>query len=154
MLYSDSYETAGTSRLLTRRVFNHKLKEAQTSVAEVTWEPIYLSSKKGRGRKVFQLSFAPMQAKLSDDALKSLRDGLATCTSHRGLSPEARRALSVICGVARENSWPPEQLLILVKEVCYTSPEITHLTTTSEREAFVSTIVSGCIQEYYSPRAD
>jgi hypothetical protein len=95
-----------------------------------------------------------MQPKLSDDILKSLRDGLATCSLRRGLSPEARNALAAICGVAREKSWTPEQLVILVKEVCYTSPEITHLTTTSEREALLATIVTGCINEYYSPRAD
>jgi hypothetical protein len=95
-----------------------------------------------------------MQLKLSDDILKSLRDGLATCSLRRGLSPEAQRALAAICGVAREKSWTPEQLFILVKEVCYTSPEITHLTTTSEREALLATIVTGCINEYYSPRAD
>ena len=103
---------------------------------------------------MFQLSTVPMQTKLSDELLKSLRDGLATCASRQGLTPEARRALVSICMVARENGWTPEQLLILVKEVCYTSPEITQLTTTSEREALLSTIVSGCIQEYYTPRAD
>ena len=103
---------------------------------------------------MFQLSTVPMQPKLSDDVLKSLRDGLATCTSRQGLSPEARQAITSICMVAREHGWTPEQLLILVKEVCYTSPEITHLTTTSEREALLSMIVSGCIQEYYTPRAD
>ena len=103
---------------------------------------------------MFQLSTAPMQPRLSDDILKSLRDGLATCSLRRGLSPEARRALATICGVAREKSWNPEQLVILVKEVCYTSPEISHLTTTSEREALLATIVTGCINEYYSPRAD
>jgi len=95
-----------------------------------------------------------MQPKLSDEILKSLRDGLATCSSRRGLSPEARQALASICRVARDDGWTPEQLLILVKEVCYSSPEITHLTTTSEREALLSTIVSGCIREYYTPRAD
>jgi len=103
---------------------------------------------------MFQLSTVPMQPKLSDDVLKSLRDGLATCTSRQGLSPEARQAIASICTLAREHGWTPEQLLILVKEVCYTSPEITHLTTTSEREALLSMIVSGCIQEYYTPRAD
>jgi hypothetical protein len=95
-----------------------------------------------------------MQPKLSDGILKSLRDGLATCSPRQGLSPEARQALASICSVARENDWTPEQLLILVKEVCYTSPEITRLITTSEREALLSTIVTGCIQEYYTPRAD
>jgi hypothetical protein len=103
---------------------------------------------------MFQLSTAPMQPKLSDEILKSLRASLATCTSRQGLSTEARMALATVCSVARQNSWTPEQLLILVKEVCYTSPEIAHLTTTSERDALLSTIVSGCIREYYSPRAD
>jgi hypothetical protein len=44
-----------------------------------------------------------------------------------------------------------EQLLIAVKEACYTSEEIGRLTTTSEREALVSTIVTACIQEFYRP---
>ena len=104
--------------------------------------------------RVFELTTGSMQPKLSDAILKSLRDGLATCTSRRGLSPEAKSALSNICSFARENAWNPEQLLILVKEACYTSPELTHLTTTSEREALLSSVVSECIQEYYSPRAD
>ena len=103
---------------------------------------------------MLQLSSAPMQPKLSDDILKSLRDGLATCSVRRGLSPEARKAIASVCVVARDNSWTAEQLLILVKEVCYTSPEISHLTTTSEREALLASIVSGCIHEYYTPRAD
>jgi len=103
---------------------------------------------------MFQLSSAPMQPRLSDDILKSLRDGLATCSPGRGLTPAARSAIACICGVARDNSWTVEQLLILVKEVCYTSPEISHLTTTSERETMLATIISGCIHEYYTPRAD
>lgn len=36
-----------------------------------------------------------------------------------------------------------------VKDACYTSPEISHLTTTSERDAFLAKIVSSCIKEYY-----
>ena len=103
---------------------------------------------------MFQLSTAPMQPKLSDEMLRSLRDGLATCSPHRGLSLEARDALAAVCVHARNNSWSPEQLLILVKDVCYRSPEISRLTTTSEREALLSAIVSGCIHEYYTPRAD
>jgi hypothetical protein len=103
---------------------------------------------------MFQLSTAPMQQKLSDEILRALRDGLATCSLRRGLSPEAQKAIAAICGVARDKDWTPEQLVILVKEVCYTSPEISHLTTASEREALLATIVTGCINEYYSPRAD
>lgn len=36
-----------------------------------------------------------------------------------------------------------------VKDACYTSPEIAHLTSTSERDAFLAKIVSSCIREYY-----
>ena len=122
-------------------------------VVEISGVP-YIYCRQLQGPRMFQLSTAPMRPRLSDDILKSLRDGLATCSLPRGLSPEARKAIASICVLARDNSWTPEQLLILVKEVCSTSPEISHLTTTSERETMLATIVSGCIQEYYSPRAD
>jgi hypothetical protein len=44
-----------------------------------------------------------------------------------------------------------EQLIVAVKEACYQSEEIGRLTTTSEREALVSTVVTACIQEFYAP---
>ena len=103
---------------------------------------------------MIQLTTTPVHPKLSDEILKSLQDGLATCTSRRALSPEARRAVARLCAVARENSWNPEQLVVVVKEACYSSPRIAHLTTSSEREAMLATIVTGCIQEFYTPTAD
>ena len=103
---------------------------------------------------MIQLTSTPVHPKLSDEILKSLQDGLATCTSRRPLSPEARRAIARLCIVAHESQWTPEQLVIVVKEACYSSPEISHLTTASEREALLATIVTGCIQEFYTPLAD
>ena len=103
---------------------------------------------------LIQLATTPVHPKLSDEILKSLQDGLATCTSRRALSPEARRAIARLCAVARDGSWTPEQLVVVVKEACYSSPQISHLTTTSEREALLATIVTGCIQEFYTPTAD
>lgn len=101
-----------------------------------------------------QLTTSPDQPKLSDEILKSLQDGLATCSSRRGLSPEARSAIARLCAVARESAWTPEQLVIVVKDAVYSSPEIVHMTTASEREALLATIVTGCIQEFYTARAD
>ena len=103
---------------------------------------------------MIQLTSTPVHPKLSDEILKSLQDGLATCASGRALSPEARRAISRLCAVAHESAWTPEQLVIVVKEACYSSPEIWHRTTTSEREALLATIVTECIQEFYTPIAD
>ena len=89
--------------------------------------------------------------KLPDDSVRALRDGLATCKSSRGLSNEARRSVASLCREARSSDWTMEQLLVAVKEACYQSEEIGRLTSTSERDALVSTVVTACIQEYYAP---
>jgi hypothetical protein len=41
-----------------------------------------------------------------------------------------------------------------VKDACYGSPEIAHLTTTSERDAFLAKVVSACIREFYKADGD
>ncbi|MEO5902617.1 MAG: hypothetical protein ABIQ55_01250 [Gemmatimonadaceae bacterium] len=81
--------------------------------------------------------------------MKTLREGLATCRSKRGLTPEADAAIVELCVDAREKGWTAEQLLMAVKDACYRSPEISHLTTNSERDAFLAKIVSACIREFY-----
>ncbi len=86
---------------------------------------------------------------LAPDAMSTLREGLATCRSRRGLTPEAISSIASLCAGAHRDGWTAEQLLVAVKEACYTSPEISHLTTTSERDSFLAKIVSACIKEYY-----
>jgi hypothetical protein len=81
--------------------------------------------------------------------MTTLREGLATCRSKRGLTPEAQKAIVMLCDGAHQDGWTAEQLLMAVKDACYTSPEISHLTTTSERDAFLSKIISSCIREFY-----
>ena len=88
---------------------------------------------------------------LPTDLVCRLRDGIATCRTTHALSVEARAVIVDLCRVARQNTWPAEQLVIAVREACYASPEITHLTTTSERETMLSTVVTGCIAEFYAP---
>jgi hypothetical protein len=85
----------------------------------------------------------------SPEAMEQLRRGLATCRATRGLTPEARDAISMLTNAARRDGWTPEQLLVAVKDACYTSTEISHLTTTSERDAFLAKIVTVCIQEFF-----
>lgn len=79
----------------------------------------------------------------------TLSEGLATCRSKHGLTPEANSAIVSLCDGAKHDGWSAEQLLMAVKDACYTSPEIAHLTSTSERDAFLAKIVSACIKEYY-----
>jgi hypothetical protein len=102
---------------------------------------------------VIHLASDTPRPSFTKDVVHRLRDGIATCKSSRGLSPEARAVIADLCGIARGKSWTPEQLLIAVKDACYSSPEISSLTTTSEREAMLSTIVTACISEFYNPHA-
>jgi hypothetical protein len=81
--------------------------------------------------------------------MTTLREGLATCRNKRGLTPEAQSAIVSICETAHNDGWTAEYLLMAVKDACYTSPEIAHLTTTSERDAFLSKIVTACIKQFY-----
>ena len=105
------------------------------------------------GDGVTRLATQPQQPTLSKEIIGRLRDGIATSKSSRGLSPEARAVISDVCRIARSNEWTPEQLLVAVKDACYSSPEISSLTTTSERETILARIVSACINEFYSTRA-
>ncbi len=86
---------------------------------------------------------------LSPQAMTTLREGLATCRSKRGLTPEAQSAIVSICDTAHKDGWTAEYLLMAVKDACYSSPEISHLTTTSERDAFLSKIITACIKQFY-----
>jgi hypothetical protein len=118
------------------------------------WDTIYYLVQPSPVDGVITLATQSSHPALSKDLVKRLRDGIASSRTSRGLSPEARVVISDLCRVARSNSWTPEQLLVAVKDACYSSPEISSLTTTSERETVLARIVSGCINEFYNPRAD
>jgi hypothetical protein len=87
---------------------------------------------------------------LSAELIQLLRDGLATSGSRRSLSPEGRTAVGKLCDAARRNGWTAEQLVVAVKDACYASPEVTNMSTTSERENVLALIVSACIREFYT----
>jgi hypothetical protein len=94
----------------------------------------------------------PLHRQLPLEAVRKLRDGLATCKTSRALSPEARVSIASLCNIAHTGDWSMEQLLIAIKDACYQSEEISRLTSTSERDSLVAIVVTACIQEYYSPR--
>ncbi len=95
------------------------------------------------------MTSGPQHPALPEETMAELRDGLATCRGSRRLTPQAQASITTLCRYARGARWTPEQLLVAVKDACYTSPEITHMTTTSERDAFLSKIVTACIKEFF-----
>jgi hypothetical protein len=91
---------------------------------------------------------------LPEDLVQSLRTGLVGLRPYRSLSPDALESIRKMCVAARKNGWTAEQLIVAVKDACYAAPEITSITTTSEREALLASIVTGCIQEYFRGHPD
>ncbi len=82
-------------------------------------------------------------------ALERLKLGLPNWHVRSGLPPDARAVVAELCSAARKEGWSPEQLVVAVKNACYTSDEIVKLNTTSERDALLSKVVTACIKEFF-----
>ncbi|MEO8192238.1 MAG: hypothetical protein ABI681_00200 [Gemmatimonadales bacterium] len=90
---------------------------------------------------------------LSADVKDRLREAFASCRTTRTLTPEAGTAIVELCTLARRDHWTPEQVIVTVKEACYSAPEVASLASTGERDAFLSRIVTACIKEFFRPDA-
>ena len=86
---------------------------------------------------------------LPQESLDRLRDGLSLWRTRKTLTPEANAIVETLCADARDAGWTPEQLVVAVKDACYNSSEISAITTTSERDAFLARIVTACIKEFF-----
>jgi hypothetical protein len=83
------------------------------------------------------------------EALAKLRDSLAGWRQRKGAIPEQDELVTALCRSAKAAGWTSEQLVVAVKDACSSSPEISRVGTTSERESFLARIVTACIKEYY-----
>ena len=83
------------------------------------------------------------------DALERLRTSLPSWRARSSLPPEANAIVRDLCEAAKAEGWTPEQLVVAVKTACYGSDEVSHLDTTSERDALLARVVTTCIKEYF-----
>ena len=51
--------------------------------------------------------------------------------------------------MAKDEMWTPEQVVVAVKDVCYSSNELQRTHSSSERDNIVARIVTASIREYY-----
>lgn len=86
---------------------------------------------------------------LPPEIATDLRMALSQCRAASGLPEIVRETIRLACSTAKENLWTPEQLVVAVKEVCFSSTELLRLCTSSEREEIVARVVTGCIREFY-----
>ena len=76
----------------------------------------------------------------------ALRDYLQDSKDPNKLQP----SLLHIASEARARALPPEQLLVVLKEVWNGMPEVRAMTNTREQINLLQRVVTMCIKEYYS----
>lgn len=65
------------------------------------------------------------------------------------IAPELRIALHELAREARLVAMPPEQLLVVLKQMWQTLPDIAHAQDQAEQTRIMQSVVTMCIKEYF-----
>lgn len=82
-------------------------------------------------------------------AVEILRDCIDGRKSAPVINEKIHEALVLICDEAHKSDAMPEQVIVAVKEVCTSLPEYQRIRGARERGAFLSSLVTVAIEEYY-----
>ena len=95
-------------------------------------------------------SSTPPPSRLADETVDSLREALRRYLGN-GLSPSPlQAALLLVAREAREKQILPESLLIVLKDVWNSLPEVRGMTDSAQQVRLLQRVVTMCIKEYYS----
>lgn len=83
------------------------------------------------------------------NAVELLRESIRARKEGTALDERIRSAAALICAEARRTGAIPEMLVVSVKELCHSLPEYETIRGARERDAFVSSVVTLAIEEYY-----
>ena len=86
---------------------------------------------------------------LEGDTVEALRTALAAAVDRGSHATELRDLLCRTASEARQKGIQPEHLLIALKDIWYTLPNIASATSDVEH-TLLQQLISRCIEEYYS----
>jgi hypothetical protein len=89
-------------------------------------------------------------SRLDDETVAAVRDALRTYLSRTPEPAVLQRALVRMSAEARDRSILPEQLLVVLKDVWGTLPEVRAMTDSGAQVRLLQRVVTMCIKEYYS----
>lgn len=87
---------------------------------------------------------------LSDESIAILRSALTEFLADSTRPSRLQPALRRIAIEARENRMHAEQLLLVLKDVWYSLPQVAGNLATPEQNHLLQRVVTLCIREYYS----
>jgi ActR/RegA family two-component response regulator len=89
-------------------------------------------------------------SRLDDETVAAVRAALRAYLANPAESAALQRALLRISAEARERAMLPEQLLVVLKDLWGTLPEVRAMTDAGEQVRLLQRVVTMCIKEYYS----
>jgi hypothetical protein len=89
-------------------------------------------------------------SRLDDDTVAAVRTALRAYLSRSPEPATLQAALVRMSAEARDRSILPEQLLVVLKDVWGTLPEVRSMTDAGEQVRLLQRVVTMCIKEYYS----
>ena len=89
-------------------------------------------------------------SRLDDDTVAAVRAALRAYLANSADSAALQSALQRVSAEARERTMRPEQLLVVLKDVWSTLPEVRAMSVAGEQVRLLQHVVTMCIKEYYS----
>jgi hypothetical protein len=89
-------------------------------------------------------------SRLDDETVSAVRHALRAYLSDSTDPSALQASLLVMASEARARAILPEQLLIALKDVWNTLPEVRSMTDTRQQIGMLQRVVTMCIKEYYS----
>lgn len=97
----------------------------------------------------FDSSHSP-PSRLDDATVDAVRDALRPYLIDDSDPSALQRALLRMSAEAREKDMRAEQLLVSLKDIWHSLPEVRAMTDTAEQVRLLQRVVTMCIKEYYS----
>jgi MoxR-like ATPase len=92
----------------------------------------------------------PNPARLDDNTLDALRAALVQYVATPAGGDALRSALRALASEARTKSVPPEQLLVALKDVWHSLPDVRAMSEQADQIRLLQRVVTMCIKEYYA----
>jgi hypothetical protein len=92
----------------------------------------------------------PSRPALEPQTVDALRNALATSVVQGNHVENLRDLLCRAAADARSKEMQAEQLLVTLKEIWYSMPEVTNASSAAVGNTLLQELISRCIQEYYA----
>jgi hypothetical protein len=92
----------------------------------------------------------PSRPTLESETVSALRKALATSVTQGNHSDNLRDLLCNAAADARSKGMQAEQLLVTLKEIWYSMPEVSNAPSAAIENTLLQELISRCIQEYYA----